>query len=323
MSSLSSVSVLKADVGGEEPVDGWASDGVHRLVGNGSVTSESCGKFRGFSGCLRADLHNKVSVLGEDFRNKAFVQVIHFSCDKPSCPECFKSGWAVREAGKIEGRLTEASNRFGLVEHIVASPSVKDWGLSFPSLRKRVVEILYNRGVVGGCLIYHHFRYSVERLWYRSPHFHVLGFLADGYGHCRSCERSRLDCIKCNGFEGQTRREFLNDHFIVKVLGKRETVFGTSWYQLNHASYMTDAKRASIAVWWGVCSYRKMKVPVVKRKNLCPICSEDLVLLHHLGVRYVVKDRSACGYVRSFLDDLCDVDGSPNWCEAVGGSRYE
>ena len=63
-----------------------------------------------------------------------------------------------------------------------------------------------------------------------------------------------------------------------------------------------------------------MKVKVEKKKSLCPICGEELVKLHYLGLRRIVKDRDSPDYVSSFIDDLVGSDGSPNWVEASSGS---
>jgi hypothetical protein len=64
-----------------------------------------------------------------------------------------------------------------------------------------------------------------------------------------------------------------------------------------------------------------LKVKVEKKKEaLCPICGEELVKLHYLGVRRIVKDGESPDYVGSFIDDLVDSDGSLNWCEAPSGS---
>jgi hypothetical protein len=104
------------------------------------------------------------------------------------------------------------------------------------------------------------------------------------------------------------------------VLGERKTVFGTAWYQLNHSTIRTNVKRPHACTWFGVCSYRKLKVKVEKRKSFCPICGEELVKLHHLGVGHIVKDRTSPDYVGSFIDDLVDIDGSLNWVEAHSGS---
>jgi hypothetical protein len=309
------ISVLDDDFD-EEPVESsYGSYGSFQLVGHGNITSDACGRWLRFKGCIRTDLHDHISLSGENFKGKVFVRVVHHSCDKPSCPVCFKSGWAVRQAGKIEGRLAQASKRFGQVEHIVASVPVRDYGLSFEALRLNVAKALYARGVVGGVLIFHGFRYNLRHAWYWSPHFHVLGYILGGYG-CRGCKKG---CVGCNGFEGRTRREFQKDGYIVKVLDKRKTVFGTAWYQLNHATIKPDVRRFHVATWFGNCSYHKLKVTVEKRKDLCPICSEELAKLRHLGVGCIVKVKGEEGYVGSFVDDLVGADGSPNWCEASSG----
>jgi uncharacterized protein with PIN domain len=115
-------------------------------------------------------------------------------------------------------------------------------------------------------------------------------------------------------------RGFEKDGYIVKVMGERKTIFGTAWYQLNHSTIRTNVKRPHACTWFGVCSYRKLKVTVEKKKDLCPICNEELVKLHYLGVRRIVKVKGACDYVGSFVDDLVDGDGSVNWCEAHSSS---
>jgi len=70
--------------------------GVFKLVGHGNQTSERCGRFSHFVGCLRVELHDRITLDGQDFRNKVFYRPIFNSCDKPSCPQCYKFGWAVR-----------------------------------------------------------------------------------------------------------------------------------------------------------------------------------------------------------------------------------
>jgi hypothetical protein len=172
--------------GYREPIpileNGRGSYGEDRLVGGGDVTNpETCGKRATMKGCLRVDLHNLSTLDGKNFKGKVFVRSIKMSCGKPSCPKCFKSGWAVREAGNIEVRLKESSKRFGQVEHIVLSPPTNDYRLKDRTLRRKVIAILKEIGVVGGCLIFHAFRYKPYKGWYFSPHFHVLGFILGGY----------------------------------------------------------------------------------------------------------------------------------------------
>ena len=97
-------------------------------------------------------------------KDSVFVKSVYHSCDNPLCPKCYRYGWANREAGRIETRLKEASKRFGLIEHIVVSVPDNDYGLSLEELRTKCVKVLSARGCIGGCLIFHAFRYrnSIE-----------------------------------------------------------------------------------------------------------------------------------------------------------------
>jgi len=315
---------VKDDFDNEPLENRFGTYGNLQLVGHGEVTNQFCGKFLRFDGCLRVELHNLTTLDGENRKGKIYRRTVRHFCNKPSCPVCFKSGWAIREAGNIEARLAEASKRFGLVEHIVASVPVRDYGLSHKDLRKKVVKILAERGILGGALIYHGFRYNLEKHWYFSPHFHVLGFVLGGFGRCRRCKNQK--CLggsnfnKCDGFEARTRKCFEDDGYIVKVLGKRKTVFGTAWYQLNHSSLDTSKRRFHVATWFGVCSYRKLKVTVEKRKALCPICQHDLV-----GIRYH-GNKHLCVHERDSFDDY-EEDGRVVWVERerkkYGSGSYE
>jgi len=313
-----------------EPIleNSFASDGVFELVGHGRVTNEKCGTFSHFVGCVNKDLHNKTVWIKKNgvqtlvnCSGKAFVRKVFCSCGKPSCPKCYKYGWAVREARRIAARLEKASLKFGLVEHIVASVPVRDYGLEHSDLRRKVDKILKARGV-HGVKIFHGFRYDYVKLtWYFSPHFHVLGFVLGGY-RCRGCKDAV--CIgkgnfnRCEGFEAVTRQLWVNDGYIVKVLAKRKTVVGTAWYQLNHASIKKGVKRFHVATWFGVCSYRKLKVTIELKKRVCPICGRDLVKLRYCGRDSSVLDcfgseASLCKEFE-FLSDLEDAIGLELWC---------
>jgi len=100
--------------------DFW-SYGEYELVGHGKQTSPKCGTFNKYMGCLNYQAHNQARFFTEGLeKNSVFVKPIYHSCDKPSCPVCYKHGWAVRDAYRMEDRLKVASNRFVLpVEHIV------------------------------------------------------------------------------------------------------------------------------------------------------------------------------------------------------------
>jgi hypothetical protein len=304
------------------------SYGEYVLVGHGKQTNSDCGKFKRFDGCLNVDLHNQVRWYYPDLpKNSVYVRSVYHSCDKPTCPICFKYGWAVREATRMEKRLDEASKRFGLVEHIVASVPHEDYALSLETLRKRAVKVLANRGIIGGSMIFHAFRYRNRLVarktglpigWYWNPHFHVLGFVGgEGYGKCRCCKGG--DCYACKGFEGVTRLENRRDSWVVKVLEKRKTVGGTAWYQLNHSSIKRGVKKSHAATWFGVCSYRKLKLingKDVGIKHKCPICACDLVRVRYLGV-FSELSVTRRGEILSMFDD----EGKPLW-EVVVSRKF-
>ncbi len=278
--------------------------GVFQLVGHGYLSSRSCGTWHTFRICNRVELHNQASLDGENHRGKVFVKHHHWWCNKPSCPICFNHGWVPREAGKMEHRLEEASKLLGRVEHIVASVPVADYGLSFVEMRAKTVEALAKRGVVGGALIFHGFRFERGRgshSWFWSPHWHILGFILGGYP-CRGCKKV-CEAHGCDKFEGRTRRLFQKDGFVVKVLGKRISVFWTSHYQLDHATLKVGHPRFHVITWFGNCSYRKLKVTPELRDEFCPLCKHELVDAWYFGSKSFVKDRSADGYEASFWSE--------------------
>ena len=287
-SSVSKANVLPSvleDDFDEEPVEVGNFDlGDFELVGHGEVTNENCGRFSGyFYGCLRVDLHKLITLDGVNYAGKVYAKPYFHSCDKPSCPVCFKYGWVVREARSIVARLEVASKRFGLVEHVVCSVPTKDYGLSFNAMRLKAVKVLKSRGIVGGVLVFHAFRFNLEKWWYFSPHWHVLCFVLGGYAKCRNCKR-KWNCLEgCGGFDDRAWQAFQKDGWYVKVLGKRKSVFRTAAYQLNHSSVKKGAVRFHVASWFGNCSYRKLKVTAEMRKSVCPISKHDLEKLRYNG----------------------------------------
>ena len=296
--------------------DGWGVHDLYRLVGNGKVTNKFCGKWVGFNGCVNVGKHNHVNLEGINYAGKVHVSLVHNFCKKPSCPVCFKSGFAVREAGNIKVRLDEASKKFGLVEHIICSIPVKDYGLEYNVLRSKVNKILQSLGIVGHVLIFHGFRYSLGKGWYFSPHWHALGFVLGGYSKCRNCPRKSNCDASCDGFDSKAWKNYQKTEYYTKIMGKRKTVFGTAWYQLNHASYKVGVTRFHIATWAGVCSYRKMKVTKEHRKRFCPICQDELVRLTYSGGSVFVTDWGSSGYRRSMFPDF-EENGAPVWSVSV------
>ena len=330
--------------------DGRFRWGIHGLVGHGDVRSDFCGRFRRLNGCLGRDgSHDKVDVYGHDFRGKVALQKVFMRCYSPRCRVCFRKGWAKREAGMGEARLFEASKRFGLVEHGTASVPLRDYdrlmrmdAKEFKAYWRMVEGLLLARGIVGGVSLFHPARYNPLEGWHWSPHFHFLGFVVPSYGRCRRCTthvcegRNReFERCKVNGFEAVTRRLNESDNFVVKIFGRRgkawntffmdgkkvvvpsdkDNVFGTLIYQLNHSGLIVDSKRASVVHWFGVCSYRKLKVTVERRKQLCPICNAEFVQIRRLRLDVALPAGDGVHIV-----DMYGCDGEPLYVEAFAVS---
>lgn len=309
----------------------WGTFGNYQLVGNGTKTNENCGRFRGHWGCARTELHKfPLQPDKEKSTGQVYHRPVFFSCDKPSCPVCYKKGWASREARKIEVRINEleSQKRYSKAEHFIATVPPHFYNLTDEDLRAKVTEILRFCGVVGGCLIFHGARWNrFRRVWYWSPHFHVLGVIVGGY-KCRSCMKK---CFNgCGEFNDLAFRAFEKYGCITKIAedehgvrDERKTVGGTAWYQLNHATIRTDVKRPHCCTWFGVASYRKLKVKVEKRKVSCPLCQHELVKLRYFGSKVFVLDRASPYFEREAWDDL-EEDGRVVWVEDDSGSyrRY-
>jgi hypothetical protein len=325
MNSVGSIlSAVFKDSVAEPVVEGYGRYGDFELVGHSQVTNEHCGEHKGYFGCLNVKGHDRIGSDGLNHKGQVFIRGVFKSCDKPSCPICYKYGWATREASKMEMRLVEASRQFGLVEHIICSVPRRDYGLSYEELRVKAVKVLVSRGVHGGVLIFHGFRYNdyakacrknVSVGWYLSFHWHVLGFIKGGYV-CRGCVKG---CGGCGGFEAIVRRLREVDGYVVKVAedlegvkGVRKTIFGTARYQLDHASIKVGVARFHVATWFGVCSYRRLKVFPEKRRSLCPLCSNELVRVCFCGNPFVMNLHIS-SKERFFWEEAVDELGRKNW----------
>lgn len=296
-------------------------------VGRGVQSSTFCGSHRSFSVCYNVEGHRGKSLDGVDCTDKVIVRHNHMWCNKASCPVCFIRGWSVNRAQSIQGRLEEGVKRgFGKVEHIMVSVPVADRNLSEAVMRKKCRDALRDRGIVGGCMIFHGYRIDKKRevlVW--SCHYHGLGFILGGYG-CRGC--TKTDCAGCDGFEARTRECFKKDGCIVKVMAERKksyyddkpNIFGTAYYHLNHATVRVGIKRFHCLTWFGSCAKRKFKSAKVKTEIMCPICRDEMVKSIHMGSRHIVKDIGHADYVPVFADDRLDENGELNWVP-VRGSR--
>jgi hypothetical protein len=238
--------------------------------------------------------------------------MVFHSCDRPTCPRCAKYGWATRQAQSGEQRVKAFANGytdnegvkhsgFGEAEHIIISNPESDYELPYDKLKAKTLKIAFGLGIVGGCIIFHAFRFAnkrearikgIEMGWYFSPHFHILGFILGGYGRCRNCSKVKADdygkpceriCSGCSGFEARVREQNKLNGYIIKVKDKRQTIGGTIWYQANHATIVSGDKRPNSVSWFGVCSCRRMHFTPEKRKSLCPLCLHEITDLDYLG----------------------------------------
>jgi hypothetical protein len=290
-------------------------------VGRAVKSSELCGSWRSYMVCKNTDLHEGKLLHGVDCTGKVVVRHKHLWCNKSSCPVCFISGWSVREARAIEGRINEGIRLgFGKPEHVTVSVALADRDLPEPAMRERSRVALVDRGVIGGCMMFHGYRIDRSRnvlVW--SPHFHVLGFIKHCFDKCRECVHARGDCASCDGFKGREVRGYAKDGYLVKVLGSRKTVFGTAHYQLNHATIRVGIKRFQSVTWFGICSYSKFKSVKLKAKVLCPVCSSEMSRSAYVGKRHIVKDLGNPDYQPVFVDDEFSL-GEPNYVDLGGGS---
>jgi hypothetical protein len=313
--------------------------GSIRMVGHGKPTNEKCGMFSHFLACSRLEFHNKVMFDEKtgsliNMSGKADVHAVFCSCGKPSCPVCYERGWAVRQADAINFRFEEICKRldhvvFGDVEHIIVSVDPEDYGLSEKEIRKKVLKGLESRGVVGGCVISHWARFEFGvRGWHLGVHYHCLGFIRGGFRKCRGCpyvddKGSRFFCNGCEGFYGVSKKCWKSDRLIVEVKDRRKSVFGTAFYQLHHATYDSSKKRHNIVAWFGVCGYRKMKIPKEawreykeKHKPKCRICGMPLVRHEYCGcdpnvIAFFRRVRGAREKVERFYGLACNLIERP------------
>lgn len=321
-----------------EPNDSYGTCGADQLVGHGKITSEKCGTYRGRFGCLNSAGHELPLMLqGEKWHDQIYQKPNFYSCHRPSCPKCVVS-WKLREAKAIDYRLTECAKllgkQTGMVEHFSASISrAHAKRIGFKAERKLIQRALENRGIIGGCMIHHAFRENkATGFWYKSPHWHILGFLEGGYNKCRYCVKQY--CSECHGFEWHTKELWKKDGVVVKVCvdkegvaAERVSVYQTAKYQLSHASIRTDSKRPQVVTWFGIASYRKMHAKYVPPKAKCPICGQRLVRVRQIGGRYLTIDRDSPDFVNGSHEDF-HKDGVALWeieenVKGGGSGSYE
>lgn len=283
-------------------------------VGRGEKSSDFCAVFRRFKGCKNFLNHESGGMV---------VRLKHWWCHKPNCTVCFIRGWAVRGARSIIARLEEGVRRgFGKIESISVSVPPEDYGLPEEVLRKRCRDALFDRGVSGGCMIFHGFRIDkIRRVLGWSVHYHFVGFIKGGFDRCRECVHEYGDCASCDGFKGREVRGFARDRYLVKVHEERESVFGSAWYFLHHATVKVSfLKRFHSFTWIGVCGNRKYSSAqfIESAEDVCLECGEEMKDYMYTGECRIVKDVGDADYKPCFVVSRAESD---DFVEIVG--RYE
>ena len=292
-----------------------AGDGHGEYVQAGCMLalSEWCGKFKGRRVCHAKEYHEGVIYREVDFTGMNVVVNAHYWCHKVLCGKCFVSGFAVRNAGRIECRIAQGVERgYGVPEHVVLSPPKSLSELSFLELFKLGEAVLRDRGVVGAGLVPHGRRIGrkVRKLVW-SPHIHGIGFIAGGFDRCRECVHVRDDCKSCDGFKGRQVRGYEKDGWIVKVEPKRETVFGSAFYVLHHVSVRVGIKRFHVVRWFGLLGNCNFKGGKVKSVALCPVCKATGHRSEMVGEVYWGHERLGDGVCNAVPD--FDEFGKPNF----------
>ncbi len=297
-----------------------ADDGHGEYVQAGRMPASNdwCGKFRGRVVCRAKEYHEGVVFKDVDYTGMNVVMNAYYHCHKAVCVKCFVSGFAVREAQVIEGRIDEAVERgCGVAEHIVLSPPKSLRQLPFSKLFKLGFVVLRDRGVMGAGLIPHGRRIDRKlRKLVWSPHIHGIGFVAGGFDRCRECVHSRGDCKSCDGFKGRQVRGCEKDGWIVKVEPKRETIFGSAYYVLHHVSVKVGLRRFHSVRWFGFLGNSVFRGVKGRRDAGCPVCKVAGHFSKMEHGAYWGKKRlsdSGCNAVPDF-----DVDGSPNFPDFKG-----
>lgn len=83
---------------------------------------------------------------------------------------------------------------------------------------------------------------------------------------------------------------------------------------------LVNAKRSRhvVVTWFGICSYRRLKVTYEVRKMVCPWCLHDLEDGYYFGDKVFAKDPSASDYVRDSWLPLLE-DGREVWVVSQRG----
>lgn len=282
-------------------------------AGRGAQTSEVCGRWAGLDVCTNIEGHEGVHVEGVDCTGKHIIRHRHLWCHSPICCKCFNRGWAVRGAMHAESRVKTAEKRgLGSADHVSVNLPAKYWDLPEAEQRKISKQALLDRGVTWGSLIFHGFRpHHDGGLLVWSCHYHSLAHV-EGLEACRACHKVCSENKGCGGFTDRNYRAFEKDGIIVKVHPKRKTIFGTAYYELNHATVKVGLKRSHVISWFGLVANRKFRGEPSAAESKCPACEERMPRGSYVGKEWFAKDIGDPLYRPWLAVDAFDEHGEPN-----------
>jgi len=291
----------------------------------GAVTNKDfCASHHGYTACKNVEGHRGKMFRGEDATDKILIRHKHWWCHSPLCPKCCLNGFACRAARSAEARIKTAE-KHGLFcpEHIIVSFLPKCFNIPIPKLKVMALDALAIRGIVGGVIIPHGWRVneSHTRQEY-SPHFHTVSYVKNGYDMCRLCDfHTKEDCLVCSGFRGREMRNYAIDKILVSVKDKRESIYGTLWYELHHCLVQVGLKHGSVVSYFGELANRLFKSNSIKVESKCAICNEGMENVFQIGKHYNVKDTGTIGYRPAWLEPEFDDAGDPNYI-CKGGDTF-
>ena len=293
----------------------------YQIVGREPQTTARCGTHRNYMRCGESALHGAIG--GDDYWHNTVN-----SCSSYRCRMCWKYGWAVRRAHMIECRFLTAEKVLGLpvssVEHLSVSAPNYVYDFSPRKMYEAFLSALRRHGCLGGCTILHPFRKDRKvRDLKISFHYHVLGYVEGGFDRCRECGKYEdfdgcllSDGSYCDGFVGVSKKSYYSDGWVVSmakneagVVEKRDSVFGSAWYQLEHSGYKTGVRRFRIVEWFGNVARRKF---LTEKKRLvcnCAICKSEMKRSFlPSNVAPIPSNRGERGFLKNFT--LPHVDGN-------------
>ena len=271
---------------------------VSHILPGGGTAYETCGEFLGWQDTLDGCSAERLP----RFR----------SCDRKECPSCWQR-WLRKEAtaasGKLWGKLRALDEYghapYGQLNHWQFSPPPEVVAEFRETGDRSVLDRWLRRalpaaGIRAGAVLFHPFRLvggsrgdsplpprelwitQNGRLWYQSPHFHVLGC---GFYRCeKDADRPAVlrgavvSTLSRNLDEDATRRAllYLLDHSGVPVSGKRELAL--RYYGDFHSSRV-----------------RSRLVETSREQKLCDCCEQELFFFagdedQESGERWLVPD---------------------------------